>query len=48
MYQGLLCGDMKDKPDGLGAIIDNDFNFILCEDWKNGNINGHTFIKMRN
>ena len=48
MYQGMRCGNQQDQPDGLGVVIDNDFNFILCENWINGNINAHTFIKMRN
>lgn len=50
IYQGLLSlsTSIQGKPDGLGIVIDDDFTFILCDDWKNGKMNGHTFIKLMN
>lgn len=46
MYEGDLGLGMD--PQGVGTIVDDEFNFITCSDWQNGRINGPTFIKLAN
>lgn len=38
----------KGEAEGLGTVIDDEFNFITSDNWKNGKINGWTLIKLNN
>lgn len=47
MYQGYLS-PVNNLPDGLGIVIDDQFNFIICSNWLNAKIDGYTYIKLAN